>query len=62
LIETVGGVMSGYWDIGNVLIARSPTKTITIDITIAVTGLLIKTSAIILLSRSIPVTSLGDRH
>ena len=48
-ILTVGGVMSGYWEMGNVLNAISPTSTITTEITIAVTGLLIKVSAIIYL-------------
>src|ERR1041385_894630 len=43
---TVGGVMSGYWAIGNVAIAMRPTSTITTDVTMAVTGLFINTSAI----------------
>ena len=43
---TVGGVMSGYWAIGKVVSAIKPTSTITIEITIAVTGLRIKVSAI----------------
>src|SRR5580698_408797 len=46
---TVGGVISGYWPIGRLLIASMPTTTITIEITIAVTGLRIKVSAIIFL-------------
>jgi hypothetical protein len=44
---TVGGVISGYCPIGKFVIAKIPTTTITIDITIAVTGLFIKVSAII---------------
>src|SRR5260221_4271900 len=43
---TVGGVMSGYCAIGSVVIAMRPTSTITTDVTIAVTGLFINTSAI----------------
>src|SRR5260221_6228501 len=43
---TVGGVISGYCAMGNEDIAISPTSTITIEVTIAVTGLLINTSAI----------------
>src|SRR5215203_6431418 len=46
VIFTVGGVMSGYCAIGNVAIAIIPTNTITIEITMAVTGRLIKVSAI----------------
>src|ERR1041385_4773175 len=49
-ILTVGGVISGYCATGNVVIAISPTNTITIDITIAVTGRFIKVSAIIVKS------------
>jgi hypothetical protein len=44
---TVGGVISGYCPIGKLLIAKIPTTTITMEITIAVTGLFIKVSAII---------------
>jgi hypothetical protein len=46
-IFTVGGVISGYWAIGKVVKDIMPTSTITIEITIAVTGRLIKVSAII---------------
>jgi hypothetical protein len=46
----VGGVISGYCEMGRVLIAMTPTSTITSDMTMAVTGLFIKTSAIIVLS------------
>jgi hypothetical protein len=49
-MDTTGGVISGYWAIGRLIIDINPTATITIDITIAVTGLLINTSAIIILS------------
>jgi len=44
---TVGGVMSGYCAIGNVVMAMKPTNTITTEITIAVTGRFINTSEII---------------
>ncbi|MNY30845.1 hypothetical protein D3C86_1649750 [compost metagenome] len=47
LIDTVGGVISGYCAIGKLNKAIKPVSTITIDTTIAVTGLLIKVSAII---------------
>jgi hypothetical protein len=43
----VGGVMSGYCEMGRVVMAINPTSTITTDTTMAVTGLFIKTSAII---------------
>src|SRR3982751_7111856 len=46
-METVGGDMSGYWATGRLTSEISPTSTITTDITIAVTGLFIKVSAII---------------
>jgi hypothetical protein len=46
VILTVGGVISGYWATGRVAIAITPTNTMTIEITIAVTGRLIKVSAI----------------
>jgi len=49
LMETVGGVMSGYWEMGNVVIAMIPTSTITRETTMEVTGLFINTSAIIVL-------------
>ncbi len=45
---TVGGEISGYCATGSVIMEIMPTNTITIDITIAVTGLFIKTSAIIM--------------
>ena len=48
VILTVGGVISGYWAIGKLFIDISPTSTITIEITIAVTGLRMKVSAIML--------------
>ena len=48
-IVTVGGVISGYWATGKVVIAIIPTNTITTDITMAVTGLFIKVSAIIII-------------
>ena len=48
-METVGGVISGYWATGKFVMAIMPTSTITTDITMAVTGLLIKVSAIIIL-------------
>src|SRR5258708_631118 len=48
VILTVGGAMSGDWEMGKMLIEIRPTKTITIEMTMAVTGLLINTSAIIL--------------
>ena len=44
-IETVGGVMSGYCATGKVIMAINPTSTITMEITMAVTGRLIKVSA-----------------
>ena len=47
MICTVGGVMSGYWLIGSLEIASIPFNTMTIEITMAVTGLLINRSAII---------------
>ncbi|MNY46906.1 hypothetical protein D3C86_1821310 [compost metagenome] len=47
LTVTVGGVTSGYWATGRVVRAMSPTRTSTTEDTIAVTGLFIKTSAII---------------
>src|SRR3569833_726975 len=43
---TVGGVISGYCATGKVIIAMIPTNTITMEITMAVTGRLIKVSAI----------------
>src|SRR6059058_441124 len=43
---TTGGVILGYWLIGKLYSASNPTTTITIEITIAVIGLLINTSAI----------------
>jgi hypothetical protein len=46
-METVGGEISGYWATGRFINEIIPTSTITIDITIAVTGLFIKVSAII---------------
>src|ERR1700712_5679005 len=45
---TTGGVISGYWSIGNSKIHTVPVITNTIEITIAVTGLFIKVLAIIL--------------
>jgi hypothetical protein len=44
----VGGDISGYWATGSFVIEIRPTNTNTIEITIAVTGLFIKVSAIIL--------------
>src|SRR4030088_207927 len=44
---TVEGVISGYWLIGKLNMASTPTIKRTRDITIAVTGRLIKVSAII---------------
>jgi hypothetical protein len=46
-IETTGGVISGYCAIGRLVIEIRPTATITTDMTMDVTGLLINTSAII---------------
>src|SRR3982751_5448366 len=46
-IFTVGGEISGYWATGNPIREINPTNTITIDTTMAVTGLRIKVSAII---------------
>src|SRR5262245_4363040 len=48
-ILTVGGEISGYWATGRLIKEIIPTSTMTMDITIAVTGLLIKVSAIITL-------------
>jgi hypothetical protein len=45
---TAGGVMSGYCAMGNIVNDINPTSTITIDITIAVTGFFIKVSAIMI--------------
>ena len=47
-ILTAGGVISGYCAMGKMDIEISPTNTITIDITIAVTGFFIKVSAIMI--------------
>src|SRR4051794_1267024 len=44
---TIGGVIFGYWLIGKLYNDSSPTTRITIEITMAVFGLLINTSAII---------------
>src|ERR1700730_15786141 len=44
---TVGGEISGYWLTGKLKSANRPANTMTIDITMAVTGLLINVSAII---------------
>jgi hypothetical protein len=49
LMVTTGGDMSGYWAIGRLSIEIRPTNTNTIDITIAVTGLLMNVFAIILI-------------
>src|SRR5437763_16779566 len=46
---TTGGVISGYWLIGKLYNASNPTSTITIEITMAVFGLFINTSAIMLI-------------
>src|SRR5450432_171503 len=43
----MGGVISGYWSMGKLSIHTAPVITNTMDITIAVTGLLIKVLAII---------------
>jgi hypothetical protein len=67
---TCGGVISGYWLTGRFVIAMVPINTITIEITIAVTGLLINVSAIIfnLLNNfyvtgfSINDISISDQH
>jgi len=48
LMVTTGGVMSGYCAIGRLLSEIKPTNTNTIDITIAVTGLLMNVFAIML--------------
>src|SRR5580698_5675869 len=40
VICTVGGVIFGYWLIGILMMARVPTINITMEMTIAVTGLL----------------------
>src|SRR6202012_2022062 len=45
---TTGGVISGYWSIGNSKILTVPVITSTMEITIAVTGRFIKVLAIIL--------------
>src|SRR5580765_4648788 len=47
---TVGGVISGYWLTGRLNNESKPTNTKTIEMTMAVTGRLIKVSAIMLLS------------
>jgi hypothetical protein len=47
-IDTVGGEISGYCAMGRLIMEIRPTNTITMDITIAVTGLFIKVSAIML--------------
>src|ERR1700761_510732 len=47
---TTGGVMSGYWSIGKLRMLIAPVIASTIDITMAVTGLLIKVLAIIVYS------------
>ena len=59
VIWTVGGVMSGYWLTGSLKIERSPTRTMTMERTIAVTGLWINVLAIIgfLLESYIPCRS-----
>src|SRR6201996_5001658 len=46
---TIGGVISGYWSMGRTAIEIAPVSTSTMDITIAVTGLLIKVLAIIMI-------------
>src|SRR5678815_790394 len=51
VILTVGGLMSGYWLTGKFKMDKTPTKTITMEITMAVTGLFIKLSAIIVIFR-----------
>src|SRR5258708_19268160 len=43
---TVGGVISGYCAMGNTLIEIMPTNTMTMEMTMAVTGRFINTSAI----------------
>ena len=45
---TVGGVISGYCAMGKIDIEIIPTSTITIEITMAVTGFFIKVSAIMI--------------
>src|SRR6478735_12797942 len=50
VICTVGGVISGYWLMGRFMIDNTPNNTITIEITIAVTGRLINKFAIIIFS------------
>jgi hypothetical protein len=45
---TIGGVISGYWSIGRLKMQIVPVSTNTMDITIAVTGLLINVFAIML--------------
>src|SRR5271157_4929989 len=42
-----GGIISGNWEIGRVAMATAPTMTITIEITIATMGRLIKNLEII---------------
>jgi hypothetical protein len=51
-IETVGGDISGYWATGRLVREISPTNTSTTEMTIAVTGLFIKVSAIMLVNGS----------
>ena len=46
---TTGGEISGYWAMGRLLNEIRPTNIKTIDITIAVTGLLMNVFAIILI-------------
>ena len=41
----VGGVMSGYWAIGRAIIAISPTRTMTMEMTQAKTGRSMKNRA-----------------
>src|SRR6266700_3098445 len=48
VICTTGGVILGYWATVRLLIASNPTIIITMEITMAVTGLLMKVLAIII--------------
>src|SRR6218665_336807 len=49
-MDTVGGEISGYCATGRLIREITPTNTSTMEITIAVTGLFIKVSAIMILS------------
>jgi hypothetical protein len=52
VIFTVGGLISGYWLMGKLMMDNKPSINITIEITIAVTGRRIKVSAIMIIGKS----------